>query len=98
MWPLKTRKEIAQELADRCRRIRLEQNISQEELAQKAGIALRTYRRFEQEGVISLDRFIAIVHSLSRIAEFENVLLATPIQDLSELENPKTKRERSRKR
>jgi len=96
MWPLKTKQEISSEIAQRCRTLRLEQNLSQEELANRAGIATRTYRRFEQEGSISLDRFVAIVHSLNRISELENVLKPSPVEDLDEIEKPKPARQRSR--
>ena len=96
MWPLKTKYEISLEIAQRCRSLRLEQNLSQEELANRAGIATRTYRRFEQEGSISLDRFVAIIHSLNRIAELESILKPTPVEDLDQIENPKPARLRSR--
>lgn len=98
MWLLNTKKEIALELANRCRALRLEQNLSQEELAQRAGIALRTYRRFEQEGSISLERLIGVIQSLNRIPELESILLPSPVQDLDQIENPKPARKRSRSR
>ena len=98
MWLLKSKKEISRELAERCRNLRLAQNISQKELSDRAGIALQTYRRFEQEGSISLERFIGVVHSLNRIPELEGTLLPSPIGDLDQIENPKPVRKRSRSR
>ncbi len=98
MWLLKTKKEILNTLAERCRALRLEQNLSQAELASRAGIALPTYRRFEQEGSISLERFIGVVQSLNRLPELEGALLASPIQDLDQIEKPKPIRKRSRSR
>ncbi len=96
MWPLKTKREISLEIANRCRALRLEQNYSQEELASRAGIATRTYRRFEQEGSISLERLIAIIHSLNRISELETILQPSPVEDLDQIENRKPARRRSR--
>ena len=96
MWLLKTAPEIAKKIANRCRALRLEQNFSQEELANRAGIAPRTYRRFEQEGSISFERLIAIVHSLNRISELEAILKPSPVQDLDEIEKGKAPRKRSR--
>ena len=96
MWSIKTKAEIAREIAQRCRSLRLEQNVTQEELANRAGIAPRTYRRFEQEGLISLERLIAVIHSLNRISELEMILLPSPVQDLDEIERPKPLRKRSR--
>jgi transcriptional regulator with XRE-family HTH domain len=98
MWPLKTKIEIATEIANRCRDLRLEQNLSQEELAKRSGIALRTYRRFEQEGSISLERLIGVIQSLNRISELETILRPSPFEDLDQIENPKAARNRSRSR
>lgn len=98
MWLLKSKKEISHELAGRCRDLRLEQNLSQKELADRAGIALQTYRRFEQEGRISLERFIGVVQTLNRIPELEGILHPSPIEDLDQIENPKPPRKRSRSR
>lgn len=98
MWLLKSRKEISRKLAGRCRDLRLEQNMSQKELADRAGIALQTYRRFEQEGQISLERFVGVVQSLNRIPELEGLLRSAPIQDLDQIEKPKPARKRSRAR
>ena len=98
MWLFKTPPEIAKDIAIRCRELRLEQNFSQQELASRAGIATRTYRRFEQEGNVSLERLVAIVHSLNRISELERILLPAPVQDLDEIEKAKPTRKRSRAR
>ncbi|MDA0349937.1 MAG: helix-turn-helix transcriptional regulator [Verrucomicrobia bacterium] len=98
MWPLKTKKEIAAEIANRCRDLRLEQNLSQEELAKRSGIVLRTYRRFEQEGSISLERLVGVIQSLNRISELETILRPSPFADLDQIENPKPARKRSRSR
>lgn len=98
MWSLKTQSEVSQEVADRCRTLRLEQNLTQEEIAQRSGISLRTYRRFEQEGCISLQRFISVIHSLGRIAELESLLAPSPIRNLDEIEKSKPPRQRSRTR
>jgi transcriptional regulator with XRE-family HTH domain len=98
MWLLNSKKEISRELAERCRNLRLEQNLSQKELADRAGIALQTYRRFEQAGSISLERFIGVVQSLNRIPELEGLLLPSPIEDLDQIEKPKPVRKRSHAR
>jgi len=96
MWLFRTKQEIAKEIANRCRTLRLEMNLSQDELANRAGIAPRTYRRFEQEGAISLERLITVIHSLNRISELEEILLPAPLADLDEIEKAKPTRKRSR--
>jgi len=98
MLSLKTDEELLFELAEKCRALRLRQNMSQQEVAERAGIALRTYRRFEQEGQISLERFVAVVRALNRLAELEGLLKPPPVRDLRELDNQVPLRKRARKK
>ncbi|MCF7848894.1 MAG: helix-turn-helix domain-containing protein [Kiritimatiellales bacterium] len=98
MWALKTISEVASELADRCREVRLSQNMTQQEVAARAGISLRTYRRFEQEKQISLERFVAVVHALNRMGDLESLLQPPPVRDLKELDSAVPKRKRARNR
>ncbi len=97
MWLLNTNSEIIGELVERCRNIRLSQNMTQQEVAERAGVSLRTYRRFEQEGQISLERFVAVVRALNRMGDLESLLQPPPVQDLKELDTVIPKRKRARK-
>ncbi len=97
MWTLKTDSEVVGELAERWREVRLSQNLAQQELAERAGLSLRTYRRFEQEGQISLKRFVAVVHALNRLGDLESILLPPPVRDLKDLDSVEPKRKRARK-
>jgi len=97
MWILKSDDEMVGELSERCRSIRLSQNMTQQEAAERAGIPLRTYRRFEQEGQISLERFVAVLRALNRAGELESLLEPLPVRDLRELESPQPMRKRARK-
>ncbi len=98
MLSLKTNVELLVELAGKCRELRLRQNMSQQEVAERAGIALQTYRRFEQQGQISLERFVAVVRALNRVAELEGLLCPPPLQDLRELDSQRPLRKRARKK
>lgn len=97
MWILKSDVEMVGELSERCRSIRLSQNMTQQEAAARAGIPLRTYRRFEQEGQISLERFVAVLRALNRAVDLETLLAPPPIRDLRELDSPQPMRKRARK-
>lgn len=97
MWILKSDSEVVQALSERCKAIRLAQNMTQQEVAARAGIALRTYRRFEQEGQISMDRFVAVVRALNRIGELEQLLLPPPVRDLRDLDVSEPTRKRAGK-
>jgi transcriptional regulator with XRE-family HTH domain len=70
--------------------------MTQQEVAERAGISLRTYRRFEQEGQISLERFVAVVHALNRVGDLESLLQPPPVRDLKELDAVAPKRKRAR--
>ena len=97
MLLLKSRAELLQELVERCRSSRLRQNMTQRETADRAGITLSTYRRFEQTGQLSLERFVAVLHALNQVEALEQLLIPPPVQDLSELNATKATRQRARK-
>lgn len=95
MLSLKSDVEMLKELAGKCRELRLRQNMSQQEVSERAGIALRTYRRFEQEGQIALERFVAVVRALNRLPELERLLEPPPVADLRELDTKRPQRKRA---
>ena len=47
-------------LAENARAKRLQMDLTQEGLAIRSGVALRTLRKFEQQGVISLESYLKI--------------------------------------
>lgn len=55
---LKTSAELVQELADRVKVRRLAMGLPQLEVAQRSGIAYRTWRRLETEGKASIEDLI----------------------------------------
>lgn len=86
------------ELVGRCRELRLRQNLTQAEVAARAGIPLSTYRRFEQEGQLTVERFVAVLHALNQVETLEQFLQPPPISDLRQLSEPVPKRQRARLR
>lgn len=48
-------------LTDNIRKRRLLMELTQEELAERSGVALPTLRKFEQKGVISLESFLKLL-------------------------------------
>ncbi len=98
MLLLKTDLELLNELAGKCRELRLRQNMSQRDVAERAGVALPTYRRFEQAGQISLERFVAVVRALNRLPELAGLLNPPPVADLRELDHPAPQRKRARRK
>lgn len=54
----RTASELAQDLADRIRTRRLALGLSQQEAAQRSGVAYRTWRRLETQGKASIEDLI----------------------------------------
>lgn len=93
---LQTSREMALTLAGRVKALRLERGWTQEEMAQRSGIALSTYRVFERSGRISLERLLKLAVVLDARAGFDRLFAPAPARSLDELER-RTKRS-SRKR
>ena len=76
-YTLETIDDIALKLAEDFRRRRIEKNLTREEVAQSADVALSNLVRFEQKGLISLKNLIALAMALGYAYEIKN-LFATP--------------------
>jgi transcriptional regulator with XRE-family HTH domain len=82
---LKTPGEIGRMLASRVRAMRLQRGWTQQELAERAGLTLATYRRFERTGRIALERLLRIAVILDARAGFDELFAMPPAQSLAEL-------------
>ena len=76
-YTLESEDDIALKLAEDFRHRRIEKNLTREEMAQMAGIAVSNLARFEQKGLISLKNLIALAMALGYSSEINN-LFATP--------------------
>src|SRR5437868_3340582 len=93
--------EICQQLAARCKTLRLSRNIGQQELAAKAGVSFGTIRRFEHGETVSLENFIRILEAFGRADEMLRLLDQEPslsIAKLEALENAKLRRRATHKK
>lgn len=59
-----TAPQLAQGIAERARRYRLDRNLTQQELADRAGMSLSSLRRFERTGEIALLSLVRIAMAL----------------------------------
>ena len=88
--------DLCAELGSRLAKIRLSRNITQESLAQEAGIGLRTLRRLEAGGSCTLDNFLRIAITLGLA---DHLLSTIPAQDIRPIERISARRsERKRAR
>src|SRR5690625_1986994 len=74
MIVLKPASEIARILGQRLRTRRLLQNVTQEDLAQRAGLSVGTIRRLEDEGRCSLFTLLTVVKTLGITQELEHLM------------------------
>ncbi len=98
MLPFITPRETQQMLTQRLKDLRLEQGWSRAELAERSGVNINTLIRFERTGNISLERFLILCFTLSRITDFENLLKPIPKTTMNELIKQQHKRQRGKKR
>ncbi len=98
---LYTTPELMEKIVKRIEKERLRQNITQEELARRAGISPATYRNFVYKKKISLENFIKIMQRL-RIEDALRLIVDTPreieMAEVFEMLEEKRKKERKRAR
>jgi transcriptional regulator with XRE-family HTH domain len=82
----RTPDEVSLLLAARVRDLRLAQDWTRATLAARAGIALASLRRLETTGRGSLTLVLRVAHALSRLEEFELLLMPSLAGSLDEFE------------
>ena len=63
-----------QQLTSHLRSRRLQQGLTQEGLAKRAGVSLPTLRKFEQKGLISMESFLKLLMVLDGLEEIVSAL------------------------
>ena len=94
-WLFLTDEVVIAELRERCRRERLLQNMTQHDLAERAGLGINTIRRYEGDDDYSpsLETFIRIIRVLGALDVLEQIL---PERALDPLHPDASKRIRAR--
>lgn len=69
----KTSNDIITEVAARVKLRRKELGLTQAQLAQKAGVSLPSYKRFEQQGLIAFQSLANIAIALGCESDFDNL-------------------------
>lgn len=77
MVSLITPAKVQKKLAEQARMRRLQMELTQQGLAERAGVALPTLRKFERTGVLSLESFLKLHLVLGGL---EDILKATQIK------------------
>ena len=90
--------DVMQRTAQRAKALRLAQNITQQELADKTGIAVGTVKRFEKTGEIQFNHLLRIALVLGKLQDFSNIFAVDDVPfSLYDLKSPKV-RQRARKK
>ena len=90
-FKLKTSEEIARELAEKVREIRLRNRWKRSTLAQRSGVTESSLRRFEQTARISLENFLKLLSALGRLDEVDQLLKPPAALSIDDLEKQNTK-------
>ena len=90
--------DVMLSVAQRAKTLRLEQNITQQELADRVGVAIGTIKRFEKTGEIQFNHLLRVALVLGRLEEFVNLFAPSDVPvSLYELKDIKP-RQRARKK
>jgi len=95
-FDLLTHQEICSELGQRCRYLRLQANLSQLELAERAGASLSSIRRLEASGQATLELLVRVAQALHLVSHLEDLLIL-PVLSIADAERDvaTTKRQRA---
>lgn len=89
--------EIATDVARRARRARLDEDLTQQGLADRAGVSLGSLRRFERTGRISLLSLVRIASVLDAIGGVDGLFTAQEVRSIDDIIG-KPRRKRGRRR
>ncbi len=93
-----TNKAISLEIGERIEQMRLEQNLTQQQLADEIGLSRVSYRNLVN-GSGKFENIIAVLRALGRLDLMENFIPETPFSPIEQLKLQGKKRQRaSRKR
>lgn len=92
---LQTPVEVVAGIAERARALRIARGWTQQELADRSGVALDTLRRFERTGKIALERLVRIAVVLDAVRPLGELFAAPPAATLAELERAERRRVRA---
>ena len=90
--------DVMRECAKRVRELRIRQNITQKELAERVGVAEGTIKRFEKTGEAQFRTVLTIALVLRRLEDFTDLFKIPDVPASLYHPEPKKPRQRTRKK
>ena len=90
--------DVMHECAARVRELRIRQNITQKELAERVGVAECTIKRFEKTGEAQFRTVLGIALVLGRLEDFTELFKVSDVPTSLYHPEQKTHRQRARKK
>ena len=90
--------DVMHECARRVRELRIRQNITQKELAERVGVAEGMIKRFEKTGEAQFRTVLAIALVLRRLEDFTDLFKSPDVPASLYHPEPKKPRQRARKK
>lgn len=90
--------KVSKEIAVRAKQLRLEMNITQQQLASKSGVSLGSIKRFESIGKISLQNLLQVAVVLDSVEDFAQLFTQKKYNTIDEVIMQNKTKTRSRAR
>ena len=90
--------DVMRECAKRVRELRIRQNITQKELAERVGVAEGTIKRFEKTGEAQFRTVLTVALVLRRLEDFTDLFKIPDVPASLYHPEPKKPRQRARKK
>ena len=84
-FTLDNSEDISMDIANDFRRRRIEKNLTREQVADRAGVAVSNIIRFEQKGMISLKNLIELAIAMGYVSEIKKLFSQPKYQTMEEL-------------
>ena len=89
---LSSNEQVLKELGERVRAIRIDMPLTQAELAQRAGVSLRTVANLEAGRDVKLDSLLSVLRALGLLANVELLVPEPLVRPLALLDTPARRR------
>lgn len=84
--------EVAREVGDNAKKLRLAKNLSRKTLAEKSGVSESTIKRFETTGIVTLEALILLATALDELSAVTQLFKPEHPGSIEELKNARRKR------